>query len=74
MLKMFSSLTIDKSRFSKAHQSDLTIYCDQSGHHLDPKGKVIEEWYHDKVTNKLDGSIGQLNEWRKKAAAEVTKI
>ncbi|KAI9618856.1 hypothetical protein H4Q26_012110 [Puccinia striiformis f. sp. tritici PST-130] len=36
----------------------------------DPKGKVIEEWYHDKVTNKLDGSIGQLNEWRKKAAAE----
>ncbi|KAI7934104.1 hypothetical protein MJO28_002507 [Puccinia striiformis f. sp. tritici] len=48
------------------HQSDPTNYRDDN-----PKGKVIEEWYHDKVTNKLDGSIGQLKEWRKKAAAEV---
>ncbi|PLW53385.1 hypothetical protein PCANC_06139 [Puccinia coronata f. sp. avenae] len=40
----------------------------------DAKGKVIrhtEEWSHDKVTDKSDGFIGQLNEWRKKLAAEV---
>jgi len=40
----------------------------------DPTGKVVrhtEEWSHDKVTDKSDGFIGHLNEWRKKVAAEV---
>ncbi|OAV84850.1 hypothetical protein PTTG_31005 [Puccinia triticina 1-1 BBBD Race 1] len=40
----------------------------------DPQGKVIrhtEEWSHAKVTDKSDGFLGQLNEWRKIAAAEV---
>ncbi|KAI9611845.1 hypothetical protein KEM48_004352 [Puccinia striiformis f. sp. tritici PST-130] len=76
MPKMFSSSTIDKFE-------DITYY--RSGSKFktlnslitlerDPKGKVIrhtEEWSHDKVTDKSDGFIGQLNEWRKKAAAEV---
>ncbi|POW15294.1 hypothetical protein PSTT_02259 [Puccinia striiformis] len=86
MPKMFSSSTIDKfevlesppslptppgpDQFTVINQ-DITYY--RSGKR-DPKGKVIrhtEEWSHDKVTDKSDGFIGQLNEWRKKAAAEV---
>ncbi|MBW0553395.1 hypothetical protein O181_093110 [Austropuccinia psidii MF-1] len=40
----------------------------------DQNGKVVrhtEEWSHNKVTDKSDGFLGQLNEWRKKLTAGV---
>lgn len=37
-------------------------------------GKVVrhtEEWDHNKVTDSSDGFLGSLNEWRKKAMADI---